>query len=103
MYRIRLALQGNNYGSGYLPWAVSQYGGYSYAGAVEFSEEQAKENGRDSYGDPDYVEHILRCYPYGNYSYDVINMGPRKLGLTIQGMKRGKYHHTWVQGIHLEA
>ena len=89
MDRIKLALQGYNYGSGYIPWAVSKYGGYSYAGAVEFSEEQAKKNGWESYGDPDYVEHVLRYYPYGNYSYDVINTGPGKLGLPIQGMKRG--------------
>ena len=89
MYRIKLALQGYNYGSGYIPWAVSKYGGYSYAGAVEFSEEQAEKNGWKSYGDPDYVEHVLRYYPYGNYSYDVINTGPGKLGLPIQGMKRG--------------
>ena len=89
MDRIKLALQGYNYGSGYIPWAVRKYGGYSYAGAVEFSEEQAEKNGWKSYGDPDYVEHVLRYYPYGNYSYDVINTGPGKLGLPIQGMKRG--------------
>ena len=89
MDRIKLALQGYNYGTGYIPWAVSKYGGYSYAGAVEFSEEQAKKNGWDSYGDPDYAEHVLRYYPYGNYSYDVINTGPGKLGLPIRGMKRG--------------
>ena len=89
MDRIKLALQGYNYGSGYITWAVSRYGGYSYAGAVEFSEEQAKKNGWKSYGDPDYVEHVLRYYPYGNYSYDVINTGPGKLGLPIQGMKHG--------------
>ena len=89
MDRIKLAIQGYNYGSGYIPWAVSKYGGYSYAGAVEFSEEQAEKNGWKSYCDPDYVEHVLRYYPYGNYSYDVINTGPGKLGLPIQGMKRG--------------
>lgn len=89
MDRIKLALQGYNYGSGYIPWAIRKYGGYSYAGAIEFSEEQAEKNGWDSYGDPNYVEHVLRYYPYGNYSYDVINTGPGKLGLPIQGMKRG--------------
>ena len=88
MDRIKLAIQGYNYGSGYIPWAVSKYGGYSYAGAVEFSEEQAEKKGWKSYGDPDYVEHVLRYYPYGNYSYDVINTGPGKLGLPIQSMKR---------------
>ncbi|MDO4486381.1 MAG: lysozyme family protein [Bacillota bacterium] len=89
MDRIKLALQGYNFGSGYISWAVKKYGGYSYAGAIEFSEQQAKKNGWDSYGDPDYVEHVLRYYPYGNYSYDVVNTGPGKLGLPIKGMKRG--------------
>ncbi|MDO4486954.1 MAG: lysozyme family protein [Bacillota bacterium] len=89
MDRIKLALQGYNYGSGYIPWAMKKYGGYSYSGAVEFSKQQAKKNGWSSYGDPDYVEHVLRYYPYGNYSYDVINTGPGKLGLPIKGMKRG--------------
>lgn len=88
MDRIKLALQGYNYGSGYITWAVKKYGGYSYAGAVEFSELQAKKNGWKNYGDKDYVEHVLRYYPYGNYSYDVINTGPGKLGLPIKGMKR---------------
>lgn len=89
MDRIKLALQGYNYGSGYITWAVKKYGGYSYAGAVEFSELQAKKNGWKSYGDKDYVEHVLRYYPYGNYSYDVINTGPGKLALPIKGMRRG--------------
>ena len=66
---------------------MKKYGGYSYSGVVEFSKQQAKKNGWSSYGDPDYVEHVLRYYPYGNYSYDVINTGPGKLGLPIKGMK----------------
>ena len=36
MDRIKLALQGYNYGSGYIPWAMKKYGGYSYSGAVVF-------------------------------------------------------------------
>lgn len=89
MDRIKLAIQGYNFGSGYIPWAVKKHGGYSYSGAVEFSEQQAKKNGWKSYGDADYVDHVLRYYPYGNYSYDVINTGPCKLGLPLKGMKRG--------------
>ncbi len=89
MDRIKLALQGYNFGTGYISWAVNKYGGYSYAGAVKFSREQARKNGWNSYGDVDYVEHVLRYYPYGNYSYDVINTGPGKLGLPIKGMKKG--------------
>ncbi len=85
--RIKLALQGYNFGSGYISWAQKKYGGYSYAGAVEFAKEQASENGWSSYGDVDYAEHVLRYYPYGNYSYDIMNTGTGKLGLPIQGMK----------------
>ena len=89
MDRIKLALQGYNFGSGYISWAISKYVGYSYAGAVEFSKDQAKKHGWSSYGDPEYVQHVLRYYPYGNYSYDVITTGPGKLGLPIQGMTKG--------------
>lgn len=89
MDRIKLALQGYNFGSGYISWAISKYGGYSYAGTVEFSKDQAKKHGWSSYGDPEYVQHVLRYYPYGNYSYDVITTGPGKLGLPIQGMTKG--------------
>ena len=53
MDRIKLALQGYNFGSGYIPWAISKYGGYSYAGAVEVSKDQAKKHGWSSYGDPE--------------------------------------------------
>ena len=49
---------------------------------------QAKKLGTKSYGDPDYVEHVLRYYPIGNTSYDIVNTGPGKLGLPIQNMKK---------------
>lgn len=45
MERIKLALQGYNFGNGYISWAVSNYGGYSYANAVEFSARQAERLG----------------------------------------------------------
>ena len=37
MERIKHALQGYNFGNGYISWAKTNYGGYSYANAVEFS------------------------------------------------------------------
>lgn len=88
MDRIKLALQGYNYGNGYIPWAVSKYGGYSKANAIEFSELEAKKHGWSSYGDKEYVDHVLRYYPYGDYSYDVIFNGNGKLGLPIKGMTK---------------
>lgn len=89
MDHIKLALQGYNFGNGYISWAVSKYCGYSKANAEEFFKEQAKKHGWSPYGDTEYVEHVLRYYPYGNYTYDVVNTGPGKLGLPIKGMKRG--------------
>ena len=86
MERIKLALQGYNFGNGYIDWALSKYGGYTSANALEFSKEKAAANGTDTYGDPDYVSHVLRYYPYGNYAYDIIYNGPGKLGLPIEGM-----------------
>lgn len=86
MERIKLSLQGYNFGSGYIDWALKKYGGYTSANALEFSKEKAAANGNDTYGDPEYVGHVLRYYPYGNYSYDIIYNGPGKLGLPIEGM-----------------
>lgn len=88
MDRIKLALQGYNFGNGYIPWVVEKYGGYSKASAIEFSNEQAKKLGWDSYGDAEYVEHVLRYYPYGDYSYNVEFNGKGKLGLPIKNMTK---------------
>lgn len=60
--RISLALQGYNYGSGYIGWALANYGGYTELSAIEFSEIMAHRLGWRSYGDPQYVQHVLRYY-----------------------------------------
>lgn len=73
MDRIRLALQGYNYGNGYISWAIKKDGGYTVANASAFSDEQAKKHGWKSYGDKQYVSHVLRYYPYGNYNYGIGN------------------------------
>lgn len=65
MEHIKLALQGYNFGGGYITWAVDKYGGYSYSNAVEFSTMQAAKLGWERYGDTQYVSHVLRYYPYG--------------------------------------
>ncbi|MDY5956453.1 MAG: lysozyme family protein [Frisingicoccus sp.] len=62
MERLKLSLQGYNYGNGYITWAVENYGGYSEANALIFSQEQAAYFGWNSYGDPEYVAHVLRYY-----------------------------------------
>ena len=65
MEHIKLALQGYNYGPGYITWAVSHYGGYSLVNAAEFSDMQAAKLGWRRYGDKEYVPHVLRYYAFG--------------------------------------
>lgn len=60
--RISLALQGYNFGSGYISWAMHNYGGYSELNALEFSEMMAQRMGWTGYGDPQYVQHVMRYY-----------------------------------------
>ena len=63
--RISLALQGYNYGSSYISWALSNYGGYSELNAIEYSNMMAERYGWSGYGDKAYVSHVLRYYPIG--------------------------------------
>ncbi len=76
MEHIRLALQGYNYGPGYIYWAIRRYGGYDVTNALEFSENMKAQLGTSVYGDPQYVYHVLRYYPYGRA---LNRMGIRRL------------------------
>ena len=58
---IGLALQGYNYGGGYIDWA-KEHGGYSAENAMQFSQMEAASHGWSGYGDPQYVSHVLRYY-----------------------------------------
>ena len=66
---IQLALQGYNFGNGYITWVLQKYGTYSRANAVEFSMKMAEQMGWNSYGDKQYVPHVLRYYPIGKVLY----------------------------------
>ena len=68
---VKLAIQGYNYGQGYITWAKSKYGEYSKSNAIEFSVKTAERYGWDSYGDMNYVTHVLRYYPLGQMFYDL--------------------------------
>ena len=61
---IRLALQGYNFGAGYIPWAMER-GGYTRENAEEYSAQKAQELGWQRYGDPGYPEHVLLYYRGG--------------------------------------
>jgi hypothetical protein len=65
MDKLKLSLQGYNYGNGYITWAIRNHGGYSEANALQFSQEQAAAHGWSGYGDPEYVPHVLRYYSSG--------------------------------------
>lgn len=60
--KISLALQGYNYGNGYIEWAVDKHGGYSEANAVEFSNMMKAKLGWSVYGNPRYVAAVLKYY-----------------------------------------
>ena len=45
MDKLKLSLQGYNYGNGYISWAIRNHGGYSEANALQFSQEQAAAHG----------------------------------------------------------
>lgn len=95
MEHIKLALQGYNFGNGYISWAKMNYGGYSYANAVEFSTTQAERLGWDSYGDTQYVSHVLRYYPYGRAFTGGGNQAIVEVALTQLGNEGGQPYWSW--------
>ena len=95
MDHIKLALQGYNFGNGYISWAKSKYGGYSYANAVEFSTQQAQRLGWDSYGDTQYPAHVLRYYPYGRAFTAGGNQAIVEVALTQIGNQGGQPYWSW--------
>ena len=95
MEHIKLALQGYNFGNGYISWAKAKYGGYSYANAVEFSTQQAQRLGWDSYGDTQYPAHVLRYYPYGRAFTAGGNQAIVEVALTQLGNQGGQPYWSW--------
>lgn len=95
MERIKLALQGYNFGNGYISWAKTNYGGYSYANAVEFSTQQAQRLGWNSYGDTQYPAHVLRYYPYGRAFTAGSNQAIVEVALTQLGNEGGQPYWSW--------
>ncbi len=101
MERIKLALQGYNYGNGYIPWAKEKDGGYTPANAIEFSDIMAEKLGWSSYGDKQYVAHVLRYYPFGRIptgtgSQAIVQVALSQEQWTISGWKLypggGRFH-----------
>lgn len=94
MDNIKLALQGYNYGNGYIEWAKTNYGGYTLANAAEFSDKLAKEKGWESYGDKQYVPHVLRYYSLGRIPNGVGNQTIVQVALAQEG-NGGDIYWSW--------
>lgn len=57
---VRLALQAYNFGSGFIGYVKECGGKYTKKLALDFSRLQAIKKGWKSYGDPSYVDHVMR-------------------------------------------
>ena len=95
MSHIRLALQGYNYGNGYISWAIKRDGGYTVENAAVFSDMQAKKHGWSGYGDKQYPAHVLRYYPYGSYNIGVVNTAIVKVAQQQIGNQGGRKFWSW--------
>lgn len=85
MQNIKLALQGYNFGNGYISWARSNYGGYTAANAAEFSDMMAARMGWSGYGDKQYVPHVLRYYAFGRIPTGTGSEAIAAVALTQEG------------------
>ncbi len=77
---IRLALQGYNFGNGYIQWALERDGKWTQENTNEFakihsngktrSKKKAKTMGKWAYGDQYYTDHVLRYYDLADNNSD---------------------------------
>lgn len=94
--KLKLSLQGYNYGNGYIGWAIRNYGGYSEANALRFSQEQAAAHGWSGYGDPEYVPHVLRYYSGGNLFAGLFGSSQMvSVAMTQLGNEGGQKFWSW--------
>ncbi len=76
MDHIKVALQGYNYGTGYITWVWNNYEGvYSEENAQAYSDMQKASLGWGIYGDPQYVPHVLRYYSVSSGDVEFITDG----------------------------
>ena len=95
MDNIKLALQGYNYGNGFISWARANYGGYSTIAAIEFSDMMAARMGWSGYGDKQYPAHVLRYYPIGRAFTVGGNQAIVEVALTQVGNEGGEPYWSW--------
>ena len=93
MENIKLALQSYNYGNGYLEWAKAR-GGYTLANAAEFSDMMAQRMRWSSYGDKQYVPHVLQYYAFGRIPTGIGNQAIVQVAASQEG-KGGTTYWRW--------
>lgn len=93
---IALALQGYNYGAAYITWALENYGGYTKLNAVEYSELMCEQMGWPSYGDRNYVSHVLQWYCFPTKITD----SPNQLIVEVARDQIGSAE--WASGVETE-
>ena len=86
-------LQSYNYGNGYLEWAKAR-GGYTFANAAEFSDMMAQRMGWSSYGDKQYVPHVLQYYTFGRIPTGIGNQAIVQVAASQEG-KGGTTYWSW--------
>jgi len=80
--KIPLTLQAYNFGGGFIIYA-NDHGGYSKENAAAFSRIMAEKKGWSRYGDPDYVDHVMRYY---NATNTVIKIPPGEQIFDVQAV-----------------
>ena len=96
MDKLKLSLQGYNYGNGYITWAIRKYGGYSAENALQFSNEQAASHGWSAYGDPEYVPHVLRYYSSGGLFAGLFGGSGQIVSVALEKYLSGKQMQPYV-------
>lgn len=84
-----------NYGNGYISWAKRNYGGYTAMNAAEFSDMMAERLGWESYGDKQYVAHVLRYYTFGRIPMGIGNQAIVQVALSQEGNVGGQPYWSW--------
>ncbi len=95
MDSIKTALQGYNYGNSYIAWAIRRDGHYTAENAARFSAQMAKKLGWSSYGDKDYVPHVLRYYTFGRTPSGMGDMAIVQVALQQEGNVGGQPYWSW--------
>ena len=74
--RIKLALQGYNFGSAYIDWAMERDGGYTKENAIAYSDMMCSRPGANGMQIPLYIQTEYSNIPYGSGSIADCGCGP---------------------------